>query len=116
MLRIKNLTNSPYDIVDAEGKKVHLPARGEIETSVHAMHLPLYRSIGYFQITETGEKPADPLDHDGDGEKGGSLSVDGDKDVMSKLRADYQEIVGKRAFPGWDAAELQKRIDAALAS
>lgn len=35
---------------------------------------------------------------------------------LQKLRADYQEIVGKRAYHGWDAAELQKRIDAALAA
>ena len=39
-----------------------------------------------------------------------------DKEALAKLRADYQEVVGKRPFNGWDAAELQKRIDEALAS
>ncbi|MCZ7502031.1 hypothetical protein [Agrobacterium sp. ST15.13.015] len=34
---------------------------------------------------------------------------------VAKLRADYKELVGKNAFNGWDAEELQKRIDAALA-
>ena len=36
-------------------------------------------------------------------------------DDIEKLRADYAEVVGKKPFNGWDAAELQKRIDAALA-
>lgn len=32
---------------------------------------------------------------------------------LSALRADYRRITGKRPFPGWDAAELSKRIAAA---
>lgn len=39
-----------------------------------------------------------------------------DKEALAKLRADYQEVVGKRPFSGWSAAELQRRIDEALAS
>jgi hypothetical protein len=34
---------------------------------------------------------------------------------LNKLRADYKELVGKNAFNGWNALELQKRIDEALA-
>lgn len=30
---------------------------------------------------------------------------------LKELRAQYKEVVGKNAFTGWDAAELQKRID-----
>lgn len=37
-------------------------------------------------------------------------------DDMQALRARYQEVVGKRPFPGWDAAELQRRMDEASAS
>lgn len=37
-------------------------------------------------------------------------------DDLSDLRAQYQEIIGKRPFHGWDAEELQRRIDEALAS
>ena len=33
---------------------------------------------------------------------------------INKLRADYKELVGKNPFAGWDASELQRRIDAAL--
>jgi len=35
---------------------------------------------------------------------------------LSKLRSEYQELIGKRPFMGWDAAELQRRIDEVLAS
>lgn len=30
---------------------------------------------------------------------------------LESLRAQYKEVVGKNAFNGWDAADLQKRID-----
>lgn len=39
-----------------------------------------------------------------------------DKEALAKLRADYQEVVGKKPFPGWKADKLQRRIDEALAS
>lgn len=60
-------------------------------------------------------KGAHPLDHDEDGKPGGSKAAEGDKDALAKLRTDYQEVVGKRPFPGWDADELQRRIDEKLA-
>lgn len=34
---------------------------------------------------------------------------------INKLRSDYKELVGRNPFAGWDAIELQKRIDVALA-
>lgn len=37
-----------------------------------------------------------------------------DADVeLKELRALYKDVVGKNAFHGWDADELQRRIDAA---
>ena len=51
MLRIKNLTNSPYPIMMADGSKEILPARGEIDADIHPQHLSLYRSLGYFVIS-----------------------------------------------------------------
>lgn len=63
---------------------------------------------------EPGATHPHPLDHDGDGRKGGSKPVN-DSKQLKKLRAKYQEVVGKRPFSGWDAAELQRRIDEALA-
>lgn len=41
---------------------------------------------------------------------------DTDKEALSKLRAEYTELVGKKPFAGWKADELQRRIDEALAS
>ncbi len=37
-------------------------------------------------------------------------------DDMQSLRAKYQKVVGKRPFPGWDAAELQRRMKEASAA
>lgn len=53
---------------------------------------------------------ADPLDHDGDGEKGGSTSA---IDDLKALRVAYQAKLGKRPFPAWDTAELNRRMEAA---
>lgn len=35
---------------------------------------------------------------------------------LADLRAQYQEIVGKKPYHGWGADELRKRIDEALAA
>lgn len=63
-----------------------------------------------------GDGGLSPLDHDRNGKKGGAKAPSGDKDAIAKLRADYAEVLGKKPFPGWDAAELQRRIDEALGS
>lgn len=51
------------------------------------------------------------LDHDGDGEPGGSIAASGDD--LKGLRAEYEALVGKRAFPGWKADKLAELIAAA---
>lgn len=33
-----------------------------------------------------------------------------DDEELSALRVEYQEVVGKRPFHGWDADELRQRI------
>lgn len=48
--------------------------------------------LGYEKADLVAEKPA------------GSLSA---------LRAEYQKVVGKRPFHGWDAAELRAKLDEA---
>lgn len=52
------------------------------------------------------------LDHDGDGEPGGSDAPQ-QSDDLTELRKHYKEVVGKNPFPGWDATELNRRIDEA---
>lgn len=49
------------------------------------------------------------LDHDGDGNPGGSTSG-GNGDEIAALRARYQEIAGKKPFNGWSAEELEGKI------
>lgn len=60
--------------------------------------------------------PTDPLDHDGNGKKGGSKAPDGDKDELAALRAEYAEKLGKKPFNGWDAAKLREKIAEATAA
>lgn len=50
-----------------------------------------------WSLTKPGH---DPLDHDGDGEKGGSKAPEPTDDLKA-LREEYREKVGKRPFPGW---------------
>lgn len=38
------------------------------------------------------------------------------EDELADLRAQYQEIVGKRPYHGWSADELREKIDEALGS
>ena len=58
------------------------------------------------------EKAKHPFDGDGDGEPGGGASG-GDKDELRDLRAEYQKVVGKRPYNGWDADTLREKIAAA---
>lgn len=119
MQRIKNLTNSPYDIRVKGGKTERLPARGEIMVDVDPLHLPLYRTIGYFQLFETKSvPPAEPVGNWQNGKPVAATKATATKEVdpeLAKLRQDYKELTGKKFFHKWDVAELQKRIDAALA-
>ncbi|MEN6505014.1 MAG: hypothetical protein ABFD92_10770 [Planctomycetaceae bacterium] len=48
------------------------------------------------------------LDHDGDGEPGGSTAPDED---VADLRKAYQAKFGKRPFPGWKADKLKSMIE-----
>lgn len=52
---------------------------------------------------------ADPLDHDGDGKKGGSPKPEA-SDAMADLREEYAKLYGKRPFMGWDEATLRAKI------
>lgn len=88
-----------------------LPAYGEVIAELGALEAEVMRHSPYVELSEGGTLKPDPLDHDGDGKKGGSKPA---KDEIAALRTEYQELFGKRPFNGWDAAELQKRIDEKL--
>lgn len=56
----------------------------------------------------------DPLDHDGDGKKGGSVPAGDPSDAIAKLRAEFKELTGKDAHARWGEARLQAEVDRAL--
>lgn len=73
---IKNLINSPYDVVTVDGVE-RIPARGELTAEFDERSLVNLKQMGYFEISEAGaEIKRDPLDHDKNGIKGGSLPVE----------------------------------------
>lgn len=41
------------------------------------------------------------------------VSAEPEVDDLAALRAEYQDVVGKRAYHGWSADELREKIDAA---
>lgn len=74
---IKNLINSPYDVVTVDGPE-RIPARGELTAEFDERALVNLKQMGYFEISEAdvSEPKRDPLDHDNNGIKGGSLPVE----------------------------------------
>lgn len=89
MYKIRNLTNSPYDLIDADGKKVRLPARGEVTTSLHPMHEGLYRAIKYMELEPVAVEP------------------DGDIEEWRKL---YEAEKGEAPDGRWKVARIQKEL------
>jgi hypothetical protein len=105
-LVVRNLVNAPFDIESLDGPLL-LPALGESEPArfTEDQVLIMQASLA-LEIIETA--PAKAEDASG--------SEDGETRDIVKLRAEYHELVGKRPFHGWDAAEIQKRIDEALSA
>ena len=108
--RIINRTNSPFDL-QAVGGKVALPANGEVVAEFDADYLDLLRAA---RIVAVELVVRDPLDHDGDGRKGGSLPASAANDEVKRLRAEYTDLTGKRPHHLWKAPRLQSEIDTAL--
>lgn len=111
MHKIVNRTNSPFDLQSVGGKVV-LPAFGEVVAEFDAVYLDLLRAARTVDVKLTG-KP-DPLDHDGDGKKGGSLPSDAADAEIQRLRAEYTDLTGKKPHHLWKAERLQSEIDKAL--
>ena len=84
---IKNLTNSPFDLIDHAGQKVRIPARGTVDIEPHPMHSAYYRQVGYFEITEN-ENPA-PVDD---------------------LRERYESMTGEAPDGRWSKKRLAEEL------
>lgn len=106
--RLKNLSGYPLDVPTLNGPAI-LPAYGEITAELSAFEMEVMHHSTIVDISD------DPLDHDGDGQKGGSKPAE-EGDELTKLRADYLDVMGKRPYHGWTAEQLQEKIDAHLAS
>lgn len=107
MVTVKNLTNSPYDLPTVDGF-VRLPAFGEVDGDftddyVHLLEASMAVKIIHAEAKEQKAKKV----------KAASKGKAADP-ALAKLRKDYSELTGKKPFGGWDAEELQKRIDGAL--
>jgi len=107
--RLKNLSAIPYDISTLSGPAI-LPANGEITVDLSAFEIEVMHHSPDIEISE-----ADPLDHDKNGKKGGSTAAESTDD-LDRLRAEYKELAGKKAFSGWKADRLQSEIDKLLAA
>lgn len=90
-MKITNLTNSPYQLVDAKGKAVMLPALGEIDIDPHPMHESLYRKLGYFRIEEGGASAPQV-------------------DERDELRAQYEQLTGEKPDGRWSVDRLRDEI------
>lgn len=121
-MRISNLTNSPYELMDAEGRSVRLPARGAVEIDPDLRRLALYRSIGYFRIEE-GVELASPQPTDLDSGSTPTPTVEAPVAVeappeatvaeisLDSLREKYKALAGKEADKRWANKRIQTEID-----
>lgn len=64
---------------------------------------------GGAEMTSRQFRPADPLDHDGNGKKGGSAKQPPSAELV-QARADYRAAFGKAPFGAWGVDEIRKRI------
>lgn len=101
---IKAITRSiiEWDAERGSSVVINIGETGELSDALAAPHI----EAGTAEEVD----PLPQLDHDGDGQSGGSISATGD---LAELRAEYRAALGKPPFNGWDADELRKRMDAA---
>lgn len=86
MYKIRNLTNSPYDLIDADGNKVRIEAHGEVTTSLHPLHEGLYRAVRYLELTPVTGEP------------------------IEEWRTLYETEKGKAPDGRWSAERIQKEL------
>lgn len=113
MATVKNLTNSPFDLPTVSGT-VRLPAFGEAEGEFTGDYLQLLEASMAVKVVDAPASTVDPLDHDGDGKKGGSQPASDADDEVLRLRAEYTDLTDKKPHHLWRAERLQTEIDKAL--
>lgn len=68
---LKNTSGFPLDVPTLSGPVI-LPAYGEVIADLGAFDAEVMRQSPYVEISEGGAIKRDPLDHDGNGKKGGA--------------------------------------------
>lgn len=108
-LVVRNRVNAPFELVSLDGVLL-LPALGETEPARFSEEqvLVMRASLG-LEVSEVSNGR-------GQEEPDTGKPLGEDRSVLARLRGEYSELTGKKPFHGWDAAELQKRVDTALAT
>ncbi|EMG53159.1 hypothetical protein WYI_14012 [Ochrobactrum sp. CDB2] len=124
MITIKNRTNSPYDLPTTAGL-ARLPAFGEVSRPTadepgefEPAYVDILEASMVVEVIRDATPSAEPVGNWQNGKPVTAKKEKATKEVdpeLAKLRQDYKELTGKKFFHKWDVAELQKRIDAALA-
>jgi len=109
--KIKNTSAFPLDVATTSGPTI-LPAGGEITVELDALNAEIWRQSPYGEISETDAAPAAPPKQNTPAKGKAKKEVD---PALAKLRADYEELFGKKPFAGWKADQLQVKIDEKLA-
>lgn len=111
MARFTNETKGARTIRKTDGSRVLVDVGATVS-------IPKYQVFWYPpDLTVGGEAEPEygPLDHDRDGKPGGSTAPDDPKEALRAKRAEYQLVMKKRPFSGWDIDELNRRMDEAAA-
>lgn len=88
--------------------KVTFIHRGGREQLMRRRYADVLRRLGRGTYT-TRDMQAQPVVHP-DAHAADPNVTEEALDELAALRAEYQEVVGKRAFHGWDADQLREKI------
>lgn len=96
MIRIKNLTNTPYELTKVDGKKTVVPAMGETVGKFDSEYLKLMLMFGTFEVVE--ESPKDD-------------EVKGVDPNIEDLKKEYRGLTGKKPDGRWNTERLLHEIE-----
>ena len=97
MIKIKNLTNTPYELTDVDGKKTIVPAMGEITGKFDGEYLNLLIMCGAFEVVE---KQADS-----------KKQANANESSIDDLKSEYHELTGKKPNGKWGAERLLSEVE-----
>lgn len=96
MIRLKNATNSPYDIQTKQGMKV-LPAHGELECELDPAYLDILKLSFAVEVVDCKQKVA---------KKSGAEQPKTEEDPAAK----YERLTGKKPDGRWSEERVLAEI------